>query len=151
MVWYILTTFILQTSLLGRPVHLDQTLVVPIYTFPFNPLLFVNRRLGKRRFCYAVLPSALCSSQTNRLPSKRRGAQNLQVQGRKSSGIGDVYTRHNSAKPSWQMEMPATDQQGCCQSILSLGLSVWRDQLNHVVAPVGTFHGFVGTSLLKDP
>ena len=40
------------------------------------------------------------------------------------------------------MEMPAADQQGCCQSILSLGLAVWRDQLNHVVAPVGTFPRF---------
>ena len=47
------------------------------------------------------------------------------------------------------MEMPATDQQGCGQSILSLGLSVWRDQLNHVVAHVRTFHSFVGMSLFK--
>lgn len=91
----------------------------------------------------------MCASQTNRLPSQRRGAQNLQVQSRKSSGIGDVYTRHNSAESSWQMEMPVRDQQGCGQSILSLGLSIWRDQLDHVVAPVKTSDGFVGMSLLK--
>ena len=42
------------------------------------------------------------------------------------------------------MEMPAGNQQGRGQSVLSLGLSVWRDQLNHVVALVGTINGFVG-------
>lgn len=128
---------------------LPSVAAAPIYSFRFQPLLFVDRRLGKRRFCNAVLPPALCASQTNRLHSERRGPQNLQVQGRKSSRVGDVYTRHNSAKSSWQMEMPARDQQGCGQSILSLGLTVWRDQLDDVVALVGTFDGFVGLSLFK--
>ena len=47
------------------------------------------------------------------------------------------------------MEMPAGDQQGRGQSVLSLGLSVWGDQLNHVVALVGTIHGFVSLSLFS--
>lgn len=150
LVWYTLTTFIVQTSRLGPAVHtLGLKSLVQIYSLRFQLLLFVDRRLGKRRFCHTVLPPALCASQTNRLHSERGGTQNLQVQGSKSSGIRDVYSRHNSAKSSWQMEMPARDQQGCGQGILSLGLSVWRDQLNHVVGPVGTFHSFVGMSLFK--